>query len=146
MSKAYSRNWLTRPARPNSRIKPRPTTNGGVMMGSKAITRKGVWMRALALRSAIKAIIVPKMVVPVAVSSARKSVFHATPQRTPPTRQFRPQTRSLPMRLNRAVMDQRPSSVRNAPYRALVTGNAMNKSSITEQPSTADAMNRSPLK
>ena len=28
------RNWLTRPARPNSRIRPRPTTKGGVMMAA----------------------------------------------------------------------------------------------------------------
>jgi hypothetical protein len=37
-----SRNWLTRPARPNSRISPRPTTKGGVMIGSSARTLSGL--------------------------------------------------------------------------------------------------------
>ena len=86
------------------------------------------------------------MVVPVAVSSARNSVFHATPQRTPPVRQFKPHTRSLPMRSKMAVIDQRPSSFKNAPYSALVTGKAMNITSMTAQPNTAEAMNKSPLK
>ena len=115
-------------------------------MGSKATTRSGVWMRRLALRSAIRAIMVPSTVVPVAVHSARNRVFQATPQRTPPARHARPQTRSLPMRWYSAMTDQWPSSFRKAPYRALVTGNAMNMTSSTEHPTTAEAMNRSPLK
>ncbi len=115
-------------------------------MGNSAITRSGVCTRGPALRSAISAIIVPSTVVPTAGSNARNSVFQATPQRTPPARQFRPHTRSLPMRLKIAPNDPRPTSVKNAPYSALVTGNAMNSTRITEQPNTADAMKRSPLK
>jgi hypothetical protein len=38
MPKTDSSPWLTMPARPNSRIRPRPTTNGGVMIGSIAST------------------------------------------------------------------------------------------------------------
>jgi hypothetical protein len=116
------------------------------MIGSRATTRSGVCTRALALRSAISAIMVPNTVVPVAVHRARNSVFQATPQRSPPARQFSPQTRSLPMRSCSASKDHWPCSLRNAPCSALTTGNAMNSSSSTEQPTTAEATNRSPLK
>ena len=54
--------------------------------------------------------------------------------------------RSLPMRSKIAVNDHLPSSVKNAPYSALETGNAMNISNKTVQLKTADAMNKSPLK
>ena len=116
------------------------------MIGNRATTRSGVCTRALALRSAISAIMVPSTVVPVAVQRARNSVFQATPQRSPPTRQFSPQTRSLPMRSCSASRDHCPCSLRKAPCNALTTGNAMNSSSSTEQPTTAEATNRSPLK
>ena len=64
------------------------------MIGSSASTfsglRQPLCCRArLAARSAC-----PARVVPAAVSRARNSVFQATPQRTPPARQPRPQTRS----------------------------------------------------
>jgi len=55
----------------------------GVMIGSSARMPSGRLSRA-APRSARSAIIVPSTVVPAAVSRARKSVFQATPQRTPP--------------------------------------------------------------
>ena len=103
-------------------------------------------MRGPALRSAISAIMVPNMVVVAAVIKPKNNVFHATPQRWPPAKQFKPQMRSLPMRSKIAVIDHLPSSVKNAPYSALETGKAMNKSNNTAQPNTADAMNKSPLK
>ena len=116
------------------------------MMGNSATTRKGPCRRALAPRSAISAIMVPSAVVPVAVHSARNKVFQATPQRWPPARHDSPQTRSLPMRSCKASSDHCPCSFRNAPCRALTTGKAMNSTSSTEQPTTAEATNRSPLK
>ena len=67
------------------------------MIGSSASAFSGRFRRAPP-RSATSAIIVPSTVVPVAVSSARKSVFQATPQRTPPARQPSPQVRSLKIR------------------------------------------------
>ena len=67
------------------------------MIGSSASAFSGRFSRC-APRSATSAIIVPSTVVPVAVSSARNSVFQATPQRTPPARQPRPQLRSLKTR------------------------------------------------
>src|SRR5678809_884075 len=41
MPNADSRSWLTIPARPKRRIRPRPTTNGGVMIGSSASAFSG---------------------------------------------------------------------------------------------------------
>lgn len=91
------------------------------MIGSSASTRSAPWPRLLP-RSAIKAIRVPRKVVPAAVSSASTSVFQATPQRTPPARQPTPQMRSANTRAAKAVIDQRPSSSRKAPASALLTG------------------------
>jgi hypothetical protein len=108
------------------------------MMGSKASTFSGL-LRRLLPRSAYSAISVPMMVVPVAVSSARKSVFQATPQRTPPTRQDRPQTRSLPRRSPSAVTEGAPLSSMKAPIRLLATGRATKSSSSAAHSSTAPA-------
>ena len=116
------------------------------MMGSSATTRKGVCTRGPALRSASSAIMVPMITVPVAVSSAKNKVFQATPQRTPPLRQLRPQMRSWPMRSKIAENAHCPSSFKKAPYKALVTGKAINNNNNTEQLTTAEAMNKSPLK
>ena len=91
------------------------------MMGNSAMTRSGPCQRR-APRSAIRAIMVPRMVVPVAVSSASTKVFQATPQLVPPDRQPRPQIRSVNTRPKKAVMDQWPSSVMKAPASALPTG------------------------
>ena len=91
------------------------------MMGSSAITRSGPCQRR-APRSAIKAIMVPRMVVPVAVSSASTRVFHATPQLVPPDTHPSPQMRSVNTRPKKAAMDQLPSSVIKAPASALPTG------------------------
>ncbi len=79
------------------------------MIGSSASTRSGVCQR-LPPRSAIRAISVPRKVVPAAVSSASTSVFHATPQRTPPARHPRPQTRSVNTRTKKAASERCPSS------------------------------------
>ena len=91
------------------------------MMGSMASTRSGPCRRTLP-RSAISAIMVPRMVVPVAVSRASMSVFQATPQRTPPATQPTPQLRSLAMRVHSAGSDHAPSSVSKAACSAFVTG------------------------
>jgi hypothetical protein len=74
--------------------------------GQQAITRSGPCTRGPALRSASRAIMVPMMTVPVAVSSARNKRVPGHPQRTPPARQLKPQTRSLPMRSKIAVSAQ----------------------------------------
>ena len=138
MPKAHSSNWLTMPARPNSRIRPRPTTKGGVMMGNNASTPSGL-VSLLLPRSAYSAMSVPNVVVPAAVSRARNSVFQATPQRTPPTRQESPQTRSLPSLSPRALMEGAPVSSKKAPTRLLPTGSATNSSNKAEHSSTAPA-------
>ena len=149
MPKAHSKNWLATPARPNSKIKPSPTTNGGVMIGSMASTLSGLAYRWLA-RSAISAINVPNTTVNVAVINPRNKVFQATPQRWPPTTQLRPKLRWLAMRphIAQGAKVLVPSSVcvKNAALSALSTGNIMKSANSAAQPSTAAAMNRSPLK
>jgi hypothetical protein len=67
------------------------------MMGSIASTFRGFCSR-VPPRSAHSAISVPITVVPAAVSSARYSVFQATPQRVPPATQPSPQMRSVERR------------------------------------------------
>ena len=109
------------PARPNSKIKPRPTTNGGVMMGSSASTFSALLPR-WPERSAISAISVPKKVVLAAVSKPMNKVFQATPQRLPSVRQARPKLRSLKTRPMMAFHRNWSSSVKNAPLSALATG------------------------
>ncbi|MDT4825186.1 hypothetical protein FQZ97_584630 [compost metagenome] len=91
------------------------------MIGSSASTRNAPCPRRLP-RSAISAISVPRKVVPAAVSSASTSVFHATPQRTPPARQPRPQMRSVNTRAAKAAIDHCPSSLKKAPDSARLTG------------------------
>ena len=144
MPNSASSAWLTSPARPSSRISPSPTTNGGVMIGSSASAFNGL-ARRRGPRSANSAIKVPISVVPVAVINARNSVFQATPQRTPPARQARPQTRSWPSRSAKAPADHWPASSSNAPTSALATGSATNRASKVLHSSTAQATNRSPL-
>ena len=95
-------------------------------------------------RSATSASIVPSTVVPTAVSKARKSVFQATPQRTPPARQPRPQVRSWPSRSANAASEKRPASSRKAPASATATGRATNSSSRAAQSTTEPATNASP--
>ena len=63
-------NWLYKPARPKSKIRPKPTTNGGMMMGNMANTFRGRAKRVCP-RSAHNAIKVPMRVVPAAVSRAK---------------------------------------------------------------------------
>ncbi len=143
MPNAASSPWLTMPARPKSRIRPRPTTNGGVMIGKSARALSGRFRR-VAPRSATSAIMVPRSVVPVAVNRARKSVFQATPQRSPPARQPRPQTGSVAIRPASATSENRPVSSTNAPARARATGKATKSSSSATQQTIALAVKASP--
>ena len=113
------------------------------MIGSIASTFSGRASRCEP-RSAYKAISAPSTVVPVAVISASASVFHATPQRTPPATQPRPQMRSCPSRSASTRADHAPSSSTNAPIRLLPTGSATNSSSNATDSTTAPATNRSP--
>ncbi len=115
------------------------------MIGSRASTFSDRPSRLLP-RSAYSAISVPITVVPAAVSRARNSVFQATPQRTPPARQPRPQTRSCARRSASAAKDGCPASSRKAPSRLLPTGSATNSSSSALHSTTAPATNRSPRK
>ena len=117
------------------------------MIGSRAITRSGVWMRAARAalghqrhhgaqhRGA-------------GGRAAAPGTACSRPRRSARRRPGSPGPRPARCRCARTgpMTDQCPSSVRKAPYSALVTGNAMNSSSSTEQPTTAEAMNRSPLK
>ena len=135
---------MNSPARPNSKISPKPTTNGGVMMGNMARMLSGL-ASAFASRSAQSAIKVPRNVVPVAVSSARPSVFQATPQRPWPLMHPSPQMRAVPIRSQRAPMEKSPSSLSTLPIKDLRTGYTTNSASKAVQHNTAPATNASPL-
>ena len=115
------------------------------MIGSSASTLSGL-VNCFDPRSAYSAIKVPMNVVPAAVISARNSVFQATPQRTPPTRQPSPHTRSCARRSASAPSEKLPSSARNAPIRLLPTGSATKSNSSALQNTTAPATKRSPRK
>jgi hypothetical protein len=79
MWNAHSSAWLTSPDRPKIRISPRPMTNGGVMIGSTDSVRSA-FLKRKAVRVTISANARPSAVDAVAHSTARISVFHATPQ------------------------------------------------------------------
>ena len=119
------------------------------MMGNMANTFSGLAYCLLA-RSAISAIKVPSTTVDVAVIKPKNKVFHATPQRCPPTTQLRPKLRSLAIRPHMAhgakVLLPSSACVKKAALSAFSTGNIMNSVSNAPQPSTAAAMNKSPLK
>jgi hypothetical protein len=65
---------------------------------------------------------VPSSVVVAAVASARKSVFQATPQRTPPARHERPKVRSCASRSANVAGERCRASSKNALASAFVTG------------------------
>ena len=72
------------------------------MMGMRANALSGLPKR-VPLRSAHKAMSVPRMVVPAAVASAKPKVFQATPQRPVAFKQFKLQMRGVPMRSHTAI-------------------------------------------
>ena len=145
MPKAHSSAWLNKPARPNNKISPKPTTKGGVMIGSMASTLRGLCSR-VPPRSAHKASKVPMTVVPKAVISASHKVFQATPQRLCPLRQAKPQTRSVATLCNKWGQAYMPASSTQAATNERSTGYTTNKASSAEQLTTAAATNTSPLK
>ena len=82
---------VTPPARPNIRMSASPITNGGVMIGSMASTRKRPVKRRPA-RVAASAKASPSAVDPSPTRTARINVFQATPQRRLEAKQSSPQT------------------------------------------------------
>jgi uncharacterized caspase-like protein len=115
------------------------------MMGSSAITFSGLNPRSGAALGH-QAIMVPMMVVPVAVSRRENKVFQATPQRTPPVTQLKPQTRSWPTRSKIAPSDQLTVFVQKAPYSALSHRKGDEQCQQHRAAHHAAATNRSPLK
>ena len=79
------------------------------MMGSIASTFRGLVNRLLA-RSDISAIMVPSSTVLVAVIRPKNSVFHATPQLCPLTKQPTPKLRAVATRLHNASGEKLSSS------------------------------------
>jgi hypothetical protein len=141
----HSSSWLTTPARPNSRIRPRPTTNGGVMIGSSASTLSGLAQRLVAAFGHQRHQRAEQRGAG-AVSRPRNSVFQATPQRTPPARQPRPKLRSLKMRATKAVSDQLPVFADEGAGQRLEHRVDDEQRQQAPQPTTAAATNRSPRK
>ena len=72
------------------------------MMGMRAKALSGLPKR-VPLRSAHKAMNVPKTVVPAAVDKAKPKVFQATPQRPDAFKQFKLHMRGVPMRSQTAI-------------------------------------------
>ena len=91
-------------------ISARPTTNGGVMIGS-TVNRRSAFLPRKLDRVTISASSRPRNVVPAAHSNASHKVFHATPQPDPPHRQAGVNAHNL-RRLKRSqnAMIDRPRS------------------------------------
>ena len=121
MPTLHSRKWLSTPERPNRRIKARPITNGGVMIGRIDIARNNFLSRKL-VRATTSANARPSAVVPAPQINASRSVFHATPQRGPPVRQPNPHTFCCVKRPRNAAIENAPPSSSNALTRILSTG------------------------
>ena len=91
MPNQFDSSAVTVPERPNSRMSASPITNGGVMIG-RMVRMRSRPLKRMVVRVAISANARPSAVVPMPTSTARNSVFQATPQRRFEVRQSRPQT------------------------------------------------------
>src|SRR5207237_9603662 len=96
------------PERPKIKMSPRPMTKGGVMEGSTDRMRKN-FLYGKAVRVTISAKARPSAVDNTAHSTARISVFHATPQRVLPVMHDTPQTFSVNRRAKKAGSENAPS-------------------------------------
>jgi hypothetical protein len=102
-------------------MRPRPITNGGVMIGSTVRSRSGrAATKRVRVTTSAKAR--PRPVVDAAVRSASRSVFHATPHVPPPVRQPSRQIFAVKRRATRALGDSAPPSASTAAERMRTTG------------------------
>ncbi len=88
----------------------------------------------------------PSAVENTAHSTARISVFHATPQRVLPTMQPMPQIFSVNRRVKNACSDTAPSLFCTAWIRMVSTGKNVNTTTSSATMTTLPATNASPLK
>ena len=96
-------------------------TKGGVMIGS-TVSMRSAPLRRKPVRVAISAKARPSTVEPTPTSTARNSVFQATPQRRPPARQSSPQT-EVSVNLSRNAAGEKPPALSwKALARIVVTG------------------------
>ena len=115
------------PLRPNSRIRARPSTKGGVTIGNMVMARMGRTQRPL-VRVTSRANTSPRKVADTPVSKASARVFQATPQRPGPATQLRLQIPGSARRRARAAAPVPPSSMGwPALTRISATGNSTNR-------------------
>ena len=123
---------MTAPERPKRRISARPITKGGVMIGSTDSARRS-GLAGNAVRVAISAKARPRTVVPAPTRTARNSVFQATPQRSGPSRQSRPQIDRFASLSRKTAGASAPPSSRTALESTVTTGQ---KTKTTTRPIT----------
>ena len=115
------------------------------MIGSTDSTRSTFLYRNV-VRLAISAKMRPRPVQALAHSTARSSVFHATPQRVEPTTQPMPQIFCVNRRLKKAVADSASWASWTAEIRMRKTGKNVNTPTSVATATTLPATNASPLK
>ena len=117
---ASSIHCVSVPWRPSSMVSARPTTKGGVMIGS-TVSRRRDFLNRKPVRVATSANTRPSSVVPVAVQTARKNVRQATPQ-LPPQRQASDQIFGSKMLFCTPSVVKDPSKSWNAPVNIDTSG------------------------